>query len=62
MIPYWGFAMLCDYFYPIEQQVNESGVAIRKFLDGDKSLTHHGWLLKLTIRDLIATLLCAFIW
>lgn len=42
--------------------MQESNVAINKFLAGDKDLSHHGWLLKLTIRDLVASLLCSLIW
>lgn len=40
----------------------ESKKAVQQFIDGDKDIGNHMWLLKLTARDLIASLVLTLIW
>lgn len=62
MLPFWAVAMICDYFYPIQQQVAESKIAVQKYFDGDKDPMNHGWLLKLAARDLLNCIACGVFW
>ena len=62
VIPFWTLTLICNYFYSIEQQMQESDQAIKKFMSGDTDLKHHGWILKIAARDMLVSFTCCVAW
>lgn len=62
IIPLFTIALICNYFYPIADQIQESTTAIEAFMSGNRDPTMHGWLLKIAIRDLIVGLTACIGW
>jgi hypothetical protein len=61
-IPFYTLCLATCYFYPIEQQMEESQGAIKDFMKGDRDIMKHAWILKIMIRDLIISGLAGLVW
>ena len=53
---------LTNLAYPIEQEMADAKASIEKFNQGDENLSNFYWVLKITARDLIVSLVTPLLW